>query len=165
VRRQGFTFLEIMIVVSILAIIFAMGLPFFLHHRAERELEGAQRTLQTQFGLAREASLTMGPAAGSASANNGTPVIACVMTFPQTGPGFIMQTVDNNGNVLQTFQAPASVSIAIPPGPFRWDCNGALDPTSNLGAGPTKGKFTLSSTNTKTQLTITLSPAGGASIP
>ena len=56
---SGFTLIESVVVISVLGVIFAMGVPSFLSYRQSQELETARQALAGQLRLGRQKAIGM----------------------------------------------------------------------------------------------------------
>lgn len=146
--RRGFTLVEVMVVVGILAVVLAVGIPSFMHHRAERDLEGAQRQLESIFDYARQTAKNQGASSTSS--------VGCTVTLTSGNP-FTCVVTDASGNQVQNYTSPTTVILSSPTLIYQYNTNGTMV------AG---GQITLTSTSTSTVDTVTLyQTTGGVSIP
>lgn len=58
--NRGFTLVEMAVVVSIIGILFAIGVPSYLTYRRSQELQGAASNIASQIRLARATAIMTG---------------------------------------------------------------------------------------------------------
>lgn len=91
VRQSGFTLIELMVTIAVLAILLAMGLPSFQHSLRSNRAATATNEILASVSLARSEAIRSTRGGGLCSSNNGT---ACNGNW---GDGW-MVWADANGN-------------------------------------------------------------------
>lgn len=111
--RHGFTFMEMAVSLSILAILLAIGVPMFLHDEAMRNLEQAQREVVATFVYARQmaiaqggTTITIGPGTVTVTSASGT----VLRNYVDPDPDITMTTPD--GVTTITFAQNGSASCS-----------------------------------------------------
>lgn len=152
-NEQGFSLMEVMMVVVIIGILAAVAIPGMGGWFAQRDLNSATRTLYSHFQQARSEAI-----------RNGEEVEVCFDTG--TTPDRYTVVVDNKGTIVPWTSLPsADLSFSV------LDFNGVLADNStgfdSRGLALQPGSVTIHSTkapqNSRDRI-ISLSIGGGASI-
>lgn len=134
-RQQGYTLIEMMITLTIIVVLLAIGTAYFNTSRANNELRTSSRLFEVDLQYARQVAKTEGSS-----------------TVATTTAGYTVQ--DANAATVKAVTLPASVTLTIPGGmgSFTFAANGVPS------AG---GSYTLTSTVTNRTVTVTVNQATG----
>jgi prepilin-type N-terminal cleavage/methylation domain-containing protein len=95
-RDKGFTLIELMIVIAIIAILAAILIPNFLHARAEAQTSGCEGNVKMiatgleEYAVDHQGSY--GPGGTVTSQLLGTPYLAITPTDPVNGASYVINT-------------------------------------------------------------------------
>lgn len=106
-----------MIVIGILGLILAIGIPNYLAHERRRNLEAARDEVGALVGYARQAAVERG---GTVLTLSGTPTRFTV--------------TQSSGTVLKSYTAPTAVTVTPPAGQttFTFAANGSVSAGGNF---------------------------------
>ncbi len=110
IQRRGFSFVELMIVVAIVAVVAALLAPNFTKHQDRGKVEAAVRLLRSKIEHARLVAGEIGPQIGdpnAAASWNYTNCTAPTAACPGGVQGYVWATLDGTGN----YSIPNSVTI------------------------------------------------------
>ena len=148
--NKGFSLLEIIVAISIMAILLGIGIPFFLRGKARQQLKVSARELKSNLDLAR----AMAKSIGRESTDSGTDVEVSFLGSGSDKTGYEIK--DNNGRVRTavTFTNGVKADISGITTPLQYKGNGSIT---------TSGNIVVSSSNVKDSWTITLVSTTGLS--
>lgn len=144
--QQGFTLIELMVTISLLAILLSIAIPSFTSTIRSNQIATTSNDLSTALNLARSEASKRG-ATVSACARNGnvcsgaTDWSAGWLVFTDTG---VLGTIDGSDTVLNTYSSSAAgMSIVSSDAAVTYTTTGAL---TNHVAPPTDPTFTITKT-------------------
>lgn len=137
-RRPGYTLMEIVVVLGILAVLLSMGLMYTARAKANRELDSAAMEMVNALKYARQMAISSG----------GTTV-----TFTPASAFYII-TQTTGGQVLKRITIPPSTTMTIPNAmnPLLFSANGS----TNAG-----GDITVTSSSTGRAGTVNVQQVAG----
>lgn len=141
-KSSGFSYLEVIIVVGLLTIVLAIGVPFFLRGSAQRKLSTVSKQLQTDLEYAKS------------HARTGGEEVTFAFTGSIQGPtGY--NILDIGGRTLRSFAFEESLNVdisGINPLPIVF---------KSTGSCASAGSIVLRSPRTKKYYTINITSASG----
>jgi type II secretion system protein H len=136
----GFTVIEVMIVVAIMAVLAGVVVPSFQDQIGRRRVEGAANALNMDLQYAKSLAVTLNTQVTLATGTGGT---------------YYSITYTSGGTTVtqKTITMPSGVSITA-------NTNVVFDPMRGMTTSASNVNMTLSSTSTTSTLTVTTSPQG-----
>ncbi len=160
-RQSGFTLVELMIVVALVAILLALAAPSFRETIARNRLEGVTSELSTDFQYARSEAVARNAQVGLITGAN------CYTVFQLHPVNAPVSCADVNGGVVikNVVIDTAAISLAFAPTSPNTNTYVQFDPvrgmaTSAGGTGDWSGSVTVSTSVGNWQLSTFVSNAG-----
>ena len=148
--RQGFTLVELIVVIGFIAVLLVVATPSFTEWRANANLKAASREVFSSFQLARVEAPRRDTTVTISVSTGGNGIGKCIV-FVDNPPASGNGTCDTSEPVLREMTVPQGVTVnATTLGFYRVNNRG-------FTAG---GAGTITLTNGKTSYDITLNPAG-----
>lgn len=143
-RVWGFSVAEVIVVLALVAIIMAIGIPTFRHNQAMRDLDSGARQFGNLLVFARQTAVTRGGA---------------TVTFATTTPPLTCRLTDASSRVVKILAFPDRVTVTLPGGQTAF----AFSDNGNVNQG---GAFTFGRQGYSETMSIVLNPTtGGVSGP
>ena len=136
---RGFTVMEIVVVLGLVALVLGIGIPYFLYNRAMRDIDGGARQFGNLLAFARQTAVTRGGA---------------TVAFTTTTPPLRSRLTDAAGRVVKTLDFPNKVTVTLPGNQTTYVF--AANGTVNQG-----GTFTFGRQGYGSTMSIVLNPTTG----
>jgi prepilin-type N-terminal cleavage/methylation domain-containing protein len=138
-RREGFSLVEVLLVIALLGILLAIGIPTFRASQSNHEMRLAAGQLSADLKYARQTGMSTG---GS----------TVDFTSPPPGCPRGYSIKDSSGQVVKMTGIPDSVNWTLPADTITFSANGSAS---------TGGSITLTSRCTGRTATVSLTAATG----
>ena len=141
--NKGFSLLEIMVVIGILAIILGIGIPYFLRGKARQQLKITANKFKGDLDFAR----SLGKSSGWQSGDPGSDVEVVFIGSGSDKTGYEVRNTSGRAERSTTFDNGITVNIQNITTPLQFKGNGSIS---------TSGSIIMKSSNVSDTWTITL---------
>lgn len=143
---KGFSLLEIMVVIGILAIILGIGIPYFLRGKARQQLKIAANSFKGDLDFAR----SLGKSSGWQTGDPGSDVEVVFMGSGSDKTGYEVRNTSGRAERAVTFDNGITVNIQNITTPLQFKGNGSISTSGNIimKSGNVKDTWTITLVNT-----------------
>ncbi len=146
--RKGFSLLEIMVVIGILAIILGIGIPYFLRGKARQQLKVAAANFKGDLDFAR----SLAKSSGRQDGDSGNDVEVYFIGSGSDKTGYEVRNTEGRAERAATFENGITANIQNITTPLQFKGNGSIS---------TSGTIVIKSSNVGDTWTVTLVSSTG----